>query len=137
MIKFHCWATIIMENLSVCSCKFDKYIYCVNVTNWSEIWTTLPDSSMNVHYCLSLFDIDTLPHVSELRRINYFVECYLQLFYVSKKFSNVFEWLLRRQTRYYMRKSEEKLNILNFQKKRTKIEFFQTTSNFSRQHFTP
>ena len=57
MMKFLCWVTIIVKNVSVYSCKFDKYICLVNATNWTRIWTTLPDSSLNVHYSLSLFDI--------------------------------------------------------------------------------
>ena len=64
------------------------------------------------HYLIYIF----LPHVSELRRINYFVEWYLQLFHVFKKSFEVFEWLLRRKMRYYARKSEENWTFWIFEK---------------------
>ena len=54
--------------------------------------------------------------MSELRRINYFVEWYLQLFHVSRKSFEVFEWLLSRKMRYYARKSEENWTFWIFEK---------------------
>ena len=85
------------------------------------------------HYLIYIF----LPHVSVLRRINYFVEWYLQLFYVSKKSCKVFEWLLRRKMRYYVRKSEEKLNILNFQKSLPKSSFSRQPPFFRGNNLPP
>ena len=85
------------------------------------------------HYLIYIF----LPHVSVFRRINYFVEWYLQLFYVSKKSCKVFEWLHRRKMRYYVRKSEEKLNILNFQKSLPKSSFSRQPGFFRGNNLPP
>ena len=128
MIKLKCWTTIIVKNVFVYSCKYDKYIYLENVTNWTGIWTTLADSSLNVHYSLSLFDI----HI--------FTTCE---WVIPTIISRVQEIVLRCLSDYsadkwdIMQQKVKKIEHFEFSKKRAKIEFFRQPRFFRGNNLPP
>ena len=50
------YISFLERNASVYSHRFWKYFSFVNKTDSIENWITLTDCSLNIHYCLSLFE---------------------------------------------------------------------------------